>query len=590
MGQRPGPAAGAWAPGLGSTIPVELRPLITLFRPEHAFVDHAEARELAGFCGFDELELVALRPERLVVHELLVRVTADLSVPDGPGYETLGLNLRAMVATLHERHLAAEMPRIVEAFEAERAAARELVARELAEHAFAAPPAAPTPVRTLLERLFGRRATAVEPAAAAPPERRARERWSGRLEAGVESALDAACLRALIEVTDAIVAHRGRLPADAELVTRLAVDRALAERGSDVVARLVEPVFLRAVEAEGYRLLPAQREPVILNVKGASAAGKSTVRPEQREFTERLGIAWEDFALISPDYWRKYLLDYESLGEHYRYGAMLTGNELAIVDAKLDRHMARKAADGRMSHLLIDRFRFDSFVLVDGRTVDSGLLSRFGRRVFMFFMITPPAETVERAWKRGLSTGRYKAVDDLLYHNVEAFTGMPALFLSWVRATDKEVHFEFLDNDVPEGEPPRTAAFGRNGSMTVLDVDKMIDVDRYRKVNVDATTPEEVFDGSDRSAGANLEFLVRCAREIDDLKLARGDEPRVYAHVVGGTLRWWDREWLSTLAEDDARRLALDALGDTDGTHAADAAEPVLDVSCERGFTLGRWP
>ena len=110
--------------------------------------------------------------------------------------------------------------------------------------------------------------------------------------------------------------------------------------------------------------------------------------------------------------------------------------------------MARKAAGGRIPHLLIDRFRFDSFNIDDGQNQDSKLLSRFGDRVFMFFMITPPSETVERAWLRGLSTGRFKAVDDLLYHNIEAFTGMPALFLSWVKSENKQVHFEFLNNDV----------------------------------------------------------------------------------------------------------------------------------------------
>mgnify|MGYP007000063532 len=76
---------------------------------------------------------------------------------------------------------------------------------------------------------------------------------------------------------------------------------------------------------------------------GASAAGKSTIRPQQRLLAERMGVPWEDFALISPDYWRKYLLDYDSLGVDYKYAAMLTGRELEFVDKKLDRYMAQKA-------------------------------------------------------------------------------------------------------------------------------------------------------------------------------------------------------------------------------------------------------
>jgi len=39
--------------------------------------------------------LVAFRPERLVVHELLARVTADFSVEDGQKTEDLGINFQA---------------------------------------------------------------------------------------------------------------------------------------------------------------------------------------------------------------------------------------------------------------------------------------------------------------------------------------------------------------------------------------------------------------------------------------------------------------------------------------------------------------
>ena len=88
-----------------------------------------------------------------------------------------------------------------------------------------------------------------------------------------------------------------------------------------------------------------------------------------------------------------------------------------------------------MSHLLIDRFRFDSFA-PDSDEAGSNLLTRFGRIIYLFFMITPPASLVERAWNRGLDVGRYKAVDDTLAHGVEAYSGMPELFFTWVqRAT-----------------------------------------------------------------------------------------------------------------------------------------------------------
>ena len=43
---------------------------------------------------------MAFRPERLAVHELLIRVTADVSVPDGPNYEDLGINFREITETI----------------------------------------------------------------------------------------------------------------------------------------------------------------------------------------------------------------------------------------------------------------------------------------------------------------------------------------------------------------------------------------------------------------------------------------------------------------------------------------------------------
>ncbi len=121
----------------------------------------------------------------------------------------------------------------------------------------------------------------------------------------------------------------------------------------------------------------------------------------------------------------------------------------------------------------------------------SNLLTRFGHIVYLFFMLTPPGSLVERAWNRGLEVGRYKAVDDTLGHAVEAYSGMPELFFTWAQRTDKRVHFEFLDNSVQLGERPRTVAFGWNGEMNVLDVGGMLDVERYRRVDIDATGPEQ---------------------------------------------------------------------------------------------------
>jgi hypothetical protein len=74
---------GPWNPGLKSQIPKEWRELETIFRPENNYSTLAAAEELRGLTGFGLSDLAIFRPERLALHELLIRVTADFAVPDG---------------------------------------------------------------------------------------------------------------------------------------------------------------------------------------------------------------------------------------------------------------------------------------------------------------------------------------------------------------------------------------------------------------------------------------------------------------------------------------------------------------------------
>ncbi|MEZ5845868.1 MAG: hypothetical protein R3C70_03855 [Geminicoccaceae bacterium] len=584
----------AWHPGINSRIPARLMPLVTLFRPENADVGYDEARELSDFSGLPPAEFVSFRPERLAQHEILIRVTADLSVPDGPSYEELGINLRDMVKTIFDHYIVPDMAIVQRAHDDMRAKALRIIDRELASKLFERSPT-PKPARPggtgFLTRLFGRQPQ--DPDRKTPPdhpETAVADLWQRQL-AVTEDALEAACLESLVRIVGGIIGHRGRIIPDRELLARLVANHVCSHHGGEVIAEAIRPLVDRAIAERNYRVLPVQQKPTVMNVKGASASGKSTVRPRQRRLAEKLGIPWEDFALISPDYWRKYLLDYETLGEDYKYAAMLTGEELEIIDRKLDLFMARKGARGEMSHLLIDRFRFDSFVVEDDHGADSRLLTRFGDQVFMFFMVTPPQETIERAWQRGLATGRYKAVDDLLYHNVEAYTGMPGLFFSWVRSKVKRVHFEFLDNDVPKGELPKTAAFGWNDTMTILDPELMIDIDRYRKVNVQATEPGGIFHNRDMDAALNVGFLKNCVEQIPEIRFADPSSGRVLARIVRGRLLWCDHHHIEAQPPHSCLRTALEAIGYETGTGTTDtdAAPDPIDIDREMHFTLGRW-
>jgi hypothetical protein len=583
-------AHGPWNPGVESEIPPGWLALSTLFRAENASRDFRTVQELHDLTGLALEELAVFRPERLVVHELLIRVTADLSVPDGPRVEDLGINFRRMVETILTRHLTPHLPAIIAEYERVKQAASQKIDAAL-EALFPAKTPAPTSsgVAVLLQAFRRARETASEDEWTRG--HRVLQAWAHAAQAS-ESALERAACAALGRVVSALRAKHGRIWADRALIARLALGIACNEQGSEAIGALVEPHIRRAAEAEGYALLPSQSRPVVMNTKGASASGKSTLRPLQRALAGALGIAWSDFALISPDIWRKYLLDYSALGDACKYAGAFTGRELAIVDHKLDRYMARKAERGGMSHLLIDRFRFDSFA-PDSDEAGSNLLTRFGNRVYMFFMVTAPDETVERSWKRGLEVGRYKAVDDLLAHNVEAYNGMPQLFFTWALRENKDVHYEFLDNSVALGETPRSIAFGWNGELNVLDVKCMLDIDRYRKIDVNAKRPADVYpDHQAMAPENNTAFLAQCVRLLPVVNFADRDTGRIYARTESGALAWCDPECAeAALMKDAETRAGLAAVAPEllERLRTRDARAAPRLIAADRYRTLGRW-
>ena len=586
---------GPWNPGIQSQIPAHLRHYCTIFRPENVFTSLADAEEMRDLTGLDFTELVTFQPRRLALHEVLIRVTADLSVPDGSRIEDLGINFRQMTGVLLNRCIEPRMSEIDAIYDAAKRRLSEIVTNELAGLDAAAADstsALPTAKREFLS--FFKRARA--PAAVADSDVRDPGQliatWGAKAHSLPDGAEQAA-YRALSTVVSALLIRHGSVWGSRQLIASLVTDMACNHFGSDEIGRLIEPWMTHAAEIEGYSLLPRQEQPVVMNTKGPSASGKSTLRPLQKTLAGDIGVTWSEFALISPDIWRKQLIDYDSLGPVFRYAASFTGEELQIIDQKLDRYMARKAGRGHMSHLLIDRFRFDSFA-PDSNEAGSNLLTRFGQIVYLFFVITPPASLVERAWNRGLEFGRYKAVDDTLAHSVVAYSGMPQLFFTWIQRTDKRVHFEFLDNSVRLGERPRTIAFGWNDTLNVLDVKCALDVERYRRVDVNATAPELLY--SDQSVLApenNTGFLKQCIDKFREINIADQHTGRIYLRIVSGKPVWADREALERAASNPDTRAGVLAMAPAAFDRALAAPDRPMHLSeiagAKQARTLGRW-
>ena len=584
-GRPPGP----WNPGITSDIAPEIWRLCTIFRPENVSVSYDDAIEFRDLTGLPLPQLVVWRPERLVLHEVLVQVIADYEVPDpeGAAVASLGINFRAMTGVVRDRYVAPRMEQLIAGCGPLRATIGKIVSAELA-HAFERrEPETQRPRVSGWRRPWfgGRRGTGPGSVDAAVDDDAVVATWrSSAADGDMAPAYDA-----LITVICAIRATHGAMWGNRDVLEPLITGLACNVAGARLLRPRLAEVIAEAASREGFRPLPAQARPVGISTKGASAAGKSTMRPLLRSIAARMGADWRDYALVSPDIFRRALLDIASLGSHYKYFGTCTSHELEVVDRKLDEHLAAKAQRHEMPHVLVDRFRFDSFAPESDE--QKQLFARLGQRrmSYYLYMVTSPAATVERAWIRGERIGRYKPVDDLLAHNVEAYTGMQAFFFGRTRhPTSRNQHHEFVDNDVPMGEVPLTIAFGSQDELNVLDVARMVDMDRYQRINVDARSAEELFaDSAALAVERNVAFLSACIERFPAVNFAHRATGRIYARFERRRLAWVDREALACVRGDALAALtkvapALFSLADK-----AAGAPRYLDAA--RSLTLGRW-
>ncbi len=525
----------AWNPGIESEIPAEFRELETIYDRGNVFTTLDEVNELAAETGLSPEELTSFRPHRLVLHELIVRVNADIVVLEGETEEDLGINFRHIARSIFSKYVIPRLMQIEHGFDTMRTRIEDMTRREL-ELALK-PPAAAQPRQALWSRLLGKK-----PKPPAPRQSRQEREFEliNRFKSrglAADDELAAAVFRSLYRVLGSIATTRGFIGHDPGYLTRICVNHACNHLGSREIGRKVGELVDRAIEEEGYTLIPDADKPILISLKGASASGKSSIRPMLREMMHELGIGEQGYGTISPDIWRRLLLDYETLGAAYKYAGRFTSHEVNIIDTKLD-HYIRAKAEQRHSipHLVVDRFRFDSFASEKITRVLHKTYVRYIDTMYMYFIVTPPAATVERGWERGLARGRYKAVEDFLGHCVEAYAGMPKLLFKWLANERPRYFFEFLDNSVPKGTYPELIARGTQGSMQIYRPGVFIDIERYQRINVLATRPDDVPAAPDKlETRHNLGFLRQCISRIPLIEFVDADTDRAFMRIQSGS-------------------------------------------------------
>ena len=550
-------AFSAWNPGIESDIPVEYRELETIYNPANVFTRLEEVNQLATETGLNPEELVAFRPHRLVLHELIVRITSDIVVREGESEEDLGIHFRDIANQIFSQYIIPALMQIEHSFDTMRTRIEDVTSAEL-ERALATRTQS-KPKASLLASLFGKK-----PKPARQPTRTRQEREFEMINdfkqrgLGADDEVAAAVYRSLYRILGAIATTRGFIGNDPVYLRDICVRHACNYLGSRDIGRKVGKLVDKAIDAEGYDRIADADKPNLISLKGASAAGKSSLRPMLRKMMMQLGIEEQGYGTISPDIWRRMLIDYDALRDSFKYAGRFTSHEVNIIDTKLD-HYIRAKADHRKSipHLMVDRFRFDSFASEKITRVLHRTYVRYIDTMYMYFVVTPPEATVERGWERGQVRGRYKAVEDFLGHCIEAYAGMPKLLFKWTSNKTPSYFFEFLDNSVPKGTYPTLIARGTQGKMQVYQLRSLIDIERYQRINLSATCPEQVAAPAEQLKVANnLGFLRQCISRFGVIEFMARDSDRCFLAIRNGSFEICDAEiFRQNLADESLREV-----------------------------------
>ena len=125
--------------------------------------------------------------------------------------------------------------------------------------------------------------------------------------------------------------------------------------------------------------------------------------------------------------------------------------------------------------------------------------------------------------------------------------------------------------------------------MTILDLKAMLDIDRFRKININAHAPEEVYAGDRLAPECNVEFLKRCARMIPVINFADYDTGIVYARLERGKWTWRNEEAFARALHDPDSKAGLEAVAPNKYDPAAATMLEQADLANDKAHTLGAW-
>ena len=126
--------------------------------------------------------------------------------------------------------------------------------------------------------------------------------------------------------------------------------------------------------------------------------------------------------------------------------------------------------------------------------------------------------------------------------------------------------------------------------MNILDVKRMLDMERYRHIDVYARSRLALYDNQKTQGSPfNTQFLFKYIRQFHQLNFADRRTGRIYARFETGQLRWVDNGALACADFGPEVRAALVHLVPQLFDLATVRAPAPVFLRSERFHTIGRW-
>jgi hypothetical protein len=131
-------------------------------------------------------------------------------------------------------------------------------------------------------------------------------------------------------------------------------------------------------------------------------------------------------------------------------------------------------------------------------------------------------------------------------------------------------------------------------ALQVLDVGCLLDIERNRRVNVDATAPEQLYPDADiLRPENNARFLGQCVERFREVDFADPATGRIQLSIVAGVPAWSGRDALELAIADPATPAGILAAAPAAPDRAVPAAGGPrhlgLRPDARRFDTLGAW-